>query len=241
MSSETTVVLRVPSCGHGSDSAEICSITNMDLMQVLGEAKFLRKFTLWGSSLLSKRGLVHVLRKCPSLVELRVGGSWFGAREDGTSLASPSAHLRRALTTLSRKRRKIVPTQRRSTASSPAQARARLGRADLACGSRNPVGRARPPVHSRLSGLDALGSARLAIKDVARSASRQALDSPRDGGETSPVPSPLVRNGDDERSRSGRTGVDREPRRLERDVAVHGPQDGRGERVYRRGEHVRRR
>ncbi|POY72762.1 hypothetical protein BMF94_4169 [Rhodotorula taiwanensis] len=58
------------------------NITNMDLMQVLGEAKFLRKFTLWGSSLLSKRGLVHVLRKCPSLVELRVGGSWFGARED---------------------------------------------------------------------------------------------------------------------------------------------------------------
>ena len=57
----------------------------MDLMQVLGDAKSLTKLTLWGSSLLSKRGLAHVLRKCPSLVELRVGGSWFGAKEEGTS------------------------------------------------------------------------------------------------------------------------------------------------------------
>ena len=60
------------------------SITNMDLMQVLGDAKSLTKLTLWGSSLLSKRGLAHVLRKCPSLVDLRVGGSWFGAKEEGT-------------------------------------------------------------------------------------------------------------------------------------------------------------
>lgn len=58
------------------------NITNMDLMQVLGDAKSLTKLTLWGSSLLSKRGLAHVLRKCPSLVELRVGGSWFGAKEE---------------------------------------------------------------------------------------------------------------------------------------------------------------
>ncbi|GAA5957437.1 hypothetical protein JCM8115_006989 [Rhodotorula mucilaginosa] len=58
------------------------NITNMDLMQVLGDAKSLTKLTLWGSSLLSKRGLAHVLRKCPSLVDLRVGGSWFGAKEE---------------------------------------------------------------------------------------------------------------------------------------------------------------
>lgn len=61
----------------------------MDLMQILGEAKTVQKLTIWGSSLLSKRGLAHVLRKCPLLVELRVGGSWFGAKEEGTCQVPP--------------------------------------------------------------------------------------------------------------------------------------------------------
>ena len=59
------------------------SITNTDLMQLLGDARQVKRFTLWRSSLLSKRGLAHVLKKCPSLVELRIGGSWFGAKEEG--------------------------------------------------------------------------------------------------------------------------------------------------------------
>ncbi|GAA5851888.1 hypothetical protein JCM8547_000088 [Rhodosporidiobolus lusitaniae] len=58
------------------------NITNTDLLQLLGDAKNLQRFTLWRSSLLSKRGLTHVLKKCPKLVELRVGGSWFGAKEE---------------------------------------------------------------------------------------------------------------------------------------------------------------
>jgi len=52
-------------------------------MQLLGDARQVKRFTLWRSSLLSKRGLAHVLKKCPSLVELRIGGSWFGAKEEG--------------------------------------------------------------------------------------------------------------------------------------------------------------
>ncbi|GAA5949421.1 hypothetical protein JCM21900_004057 [Sporobolomyces salmonicolor] len=58
------------------------NITNTDLLHLLGEAKHLKRFTLWRSSLLSKRGLTHVLKRCPHLVELRVGGSWFGAKEE---------------------------------------------------------------------------------------------------------------------------------------------------------------
>ncbi|GAA5944961.1 hypothetical protein JCM3775_005513 [Rhodotorula graminis] len=58
------------------------NITNTDLMQLLGDARQVKRFTLWRSSLLSKRGLAHVLKKCPSLVELRIGGSWFGAKEE---------------------------------------------------------------------------------------------------------------------------------------------------------------
>ncbi|BGP28126.1 hypothetical protein Rt10032_c17g5856 [Rhodotorula toruloides] len=58
------------------------NVTNNDLIQLLGDARTVKKFTLWRSSLLSKRGLAHVLKKCPSLVELRVGGSWFGAKEE---------------------------------------------------------------------------------------------------------------------------------------------------------------
>ncbi|TNY22244.1 hypothetical protein DMC30DRAFT_349246 [Rhodotorula diobovata] len=58
------------------------NITNNDLMQLLGDARQVKRFTLWRSSLLSKRGLAHVLKKCPSLVELRIGGSWFGAKEE---------------------------------------------------------------------------------------------------------------------------------------------------------------
>ncbi|GAA5878300.1 hypothetical protein JCM1840_002373 [Sporobolomyces johnsonii] len=58
------------------------NITNTDLLHLLGEAKHLKRFTLWRSSLLSKRGLTHVLKRCPNLVELRVGGSWFGAKEE---------------------------------------------------------------------------------------------------------------------------------------------------------------
>ncbi|GAA5831034.1 hypothetical protein JCM3766R1_006212 [Sporobolomyces carnicolor] len=91
-------------CGISSDSSTLPSppvhslrltevvlievnITNTDLLQILGDARNLKKFTLWRSSLLSKRGLTHVLKKCPSLVELRVGGSWFGAAkaEDDTN------------------------------------------------------------------------------------------------------------------------------------------------------------
>lgn len=59
------------------------SITNSDLLHLLGNASQLKKLTLWRSSLLSKRGLTHLLKKCPNLVELRVGGSWFGAKEEG--------------------------------------------------------------------------------------------------------------------------------------------------------------
>ncbi|GAA6002013.1 uncharacterized protein JCM10292_001797 [Rhodotorula paludigena] len=58
------------------------NITNTDLMQLLGDARSLQRFTLWRSSLLSKRGLSHVLKKCPNLVEMRIGGSWFGAKEE---------------------------------------------------------------------------------------------------------------------------------------------------------------
>ncbi|BGP20879.1 hypothetical protein JCM10213_003377 [Rhodosporidiobolus nylandii] len=58
------------------------NITNTDLLALLGPAQHLQRFTLWRSSLLSKRGLAHVLKKCPKLVELRVGGSWFGAKEE---------------------------------------------------------------------------------------------------------------------------------------------------------------
>ncbi|GAA6054824.1 hypothetical protein JCM3770_004091 [Rhodotorula araucariae] len=58
------------------------NITNTDLLQLLGDARQVKRFTLWRSSLLSKRGLAHVLKKCPSLVELRIGGSWFGAKEE---------------------------------------------------------------------------------------------------------------------------------------------------------------
>ncbi|GAA5888193.1 hypothetical protein JCM16303_003773 [Sporobolomyces ruberrimus] len=95
-------VLRL--CGISSDSSTLPSppvhslrltevvlievnITNTDLLHILGDAKNLKKFTLWRSSLLSKRGLTHVLKKCPNLVELRVGGSWFGAAkaEDDTN------------------------------------------------------------------------------------------------------------------------------------------------------------
>ncbi|GAA5947716.1 hypothetical protein JCM3765_001047 [Sporobolomyces pararoseus] len=91
-------------CGISSDSSTLPSppihslrltevvlievnITNTDLLQILGDAKNLKKFTLWRSSLLSKRGLTHVLKKCPNLVELKVGGSWFGAAkaEDDTN------------------------------------------------------------------------------------------------------------------------------------------------------------
>ncbi|GAA6064680.1 hypothetical protein JCM10212_006176 [Sporobolomyces blumeae] len=91
-------------CGISSDSSTLVAppthslrltevvlievnITNTDLLQILGDAKHLKKFTLWRSSLLSKRGLTHVLKKCPNLVELRVGGSWFGAAkaEDDTN------------------------------------------------------------------------------------------------------------------------------------------------------------
>lgn len=62
-------------------------------MQLLGDARQVKRFTLWRSSLLSKRGLAHVLKKCPSLVELRIGGSWFGAKEEGASAsASASVH-----------------------------------------------------------------------------------------------------------------------------------------------------
>ncbi|GAA6005903.1 hypothetical protein JCM11491_004055 [Sporobolomyces phaffii] len=91
-------------CGISSDSSTLPSppihslrltevvlievnITNTDLLQILGDARNLKKFTLWRSSLLSKRGLTHVLKKCPNLVELKVGGSWFGAAkaEDDTN------------------------------------------------------------------------------------------------------------------------------------------------------------
>ncbi|BGP04052.1 hypothetical protein RTBOTA2_006855 [Rhodotorula toruloides] len=58
------------------------NVTNHDLIQLLGDARSVKKFTLWRSSLLSKRGLVHVLKKCPALIELRVGGSWFGAKAE---------------------------------------------------------------------------------------------------------------------------------------------------------------
>lgn len=57
-------------------------MTNTDLLYLLGTAQALTKLTIWRSSLLSKRGLTHVLRRCPNLVELRVGGSWFGAKDD---------------------------------------------------------------------------------------------------------------------------------------------------------------
>ncbi|SCZ96134.1 BZ3500_MvSof-1268-A1-R1_Chr8-1g10027 [Microbotryum saponariae] len=58
------------------------NITNTDLLHLLGNVTTLRKLTLWCSSLLSKRGLTHVLKRCPNLVELRVGGSWFGAKDE---------------------------------------------------------------------------------------------------------------------------------------------------------------
>ncbi|GAA5994009.1 hypothetical protein JCM11641_006595 [Rhodosporidiobolus odoratus] len=71
---------------HGLKLVEVVlvevNITNTDLLHLLGNATSLEKFTLWRSSLLSKRGLTHVLKKCPKLVELRVGGSWFGAKEE---------------------------------------------------------------------------------------------------------------------------------------------------------------
>ncbi|GAA5935838.1 uncharacterized protein JCM15063_001821 [Sporobolomyces koalae] len=80
-----------PPLGHSLRLTEVIlievNITNTDLLQILGDARHLKKFTLWRSSLLSKRGLTHVLKRCPSLVELRVGGSWFGAAkaEDDTN------------------------------------------------------------------------------------------------------------------------------------------------------------
>ncbi|SCV67189.1 BQ2448_5835 [Microbotryum intermedium] len=58
------------------------NITNTDLLHLLGNATTLKKLTLWCSSLLSKRGLTHVLKRCPNLVELKVGGSWFGAKDE---------------------------------------------------------------------------------------------------------------------------------------------------------------
>ncbi|KAI5476767.1 hypothetical protein MNV49_007282 [Pseudohyphozyma bogoriensis] len=58
------------------------NITNTDLLHILGHAKDLKKLTLWRSSLLSKRGLTHVLKRCNALVELRIGGSWFGAKDE---------------------------------------------------------------------------------------------------------------------------------------------------------------
>ncbi|GAA6044814.1 hypothetical protein JCM8097_009119, partial [Rhodosporidiobolus ruineniae] len=71
---------------HGLRLTEVVlvevNITNTDLLLLLGDAKHLERFTLWRSSLLSKRGLAHVLKRCPRLVELRVGGSWFGAKEE---------------------------------------------------------------------------------------------------------------------------------------------------------------
>ncbi|GAA6016641.1 hypothetical protein JCM10207_000131 [Rhodosporidiobolus poonsookiae] len=62
------------------------NITNTDLLALLGDAKHLQRLTLWRSSLLSKRGLTHVLKRCPRLVEMRVGGSWFGAKEEDDRL-----------------------------------------------------------------------------------------------------------------------------------------------------------
>ncbi|GAA5909592.1 hypothetical protein JCM6882_003466 [Rhodosporidiobolus microsporus] len=71
---------------HGLKLVEVVlievNITNTDLLHLLGDAKSLQRFTLWRSSLLSKRGLTHVLKKCTRLVELKVGGSWFGAKEE---------------------------------------------------------------------------------------------------------------------------------------------------------------
>jgi len=64
------------------------NVTNTDLLHILGNAAGLKKLTLWRSSLLSKRGLTHVLKKCPNLVELRIGGSWFGAKDEGSSFHS---------------------------------------------------------------------------------------------------------------------------------------------------------
>ncbi|KAL8281247.1 hypothetical protein RQP46_006281 [Phenoliferia psychrophenolica] len=58
------------------------NITNTDLLHILGNAQSLKRLTLWRSSLLSKRGLSHVLKRCPNLVELRIGGSWFGAKDE---------------------------------------------------------------------------------------------------------------------------------------------------------------
>lgn len=66
-------------------------------MQLLGDARSLQRFTLWRSSLLSKRGLSHVLKKCPNLVEMRIGGSWFGAKEEGASRSDSALRLFRAL------------------------------------------------------------------------------------------------------------------------------------------------
>ncbi|KAK4049704.1 hypothetical protein OIV83_003979 [Microbotryomycetes sp. JL201] len=58
------------------------NVTNTDLLYLLGQASNVQKLTIWGSSILSKKGLGHVLRKTVNLVELRIGGSWFGAKED---------------------------------------------------------------------------------------------------------------------------------------------------------------
>ncbi|KAM0747401.1 hypothetical protein T439DRAFT_383518 [Meredithblackwellia eburnea MCA 4105] len=58
------------------------NITNTDLLHLLGHATSLKKLTLWRSSLLSKRGLTHVLKRCPNLTHLRIGGSWFGAKDE---------------------------------------------------------------------------------------------------------------------------------------------------------------
>ncbi|KAK4056082.1 hypothetical protein OIO90_002813 [Microbotryomycetes sp. JL221] len=58
------------------------TITNTDLLHLLGQAHLVKKLTIWGSSILSKRGLTHVLRKTTSLNELKIGGSWFGAKDD---------------------------------------------------------------------------------------------------------------------------------------------------------------
>ncbi|KAM0787063.1 hypothetical protein ACM66B_006326 [Microbotryomycetes sp. NB124-2] len=78
--------MSVPNSLHSCRLTEVVlvdiNVTNTDLLYLLGQASNVKKLTIWGSSILSKKGLGHVLRKTTSLVELKIGGSWFGAKED---------------------------------------------------------------------------------------------------------------------------------------------------------------